>query len=140
MSGVSRTIQISAACQTVYDVVTDFAAYPEFLPDVKTTTLMHQTDTTCDVEFVTRIMKDIHYTLRFTLNPPHSVQWYLLEGDAMKSNDGEWGLTPAGRSTNATYTIEVQFGALVPRFVTNVLVEANLPELLRRVKERAEAI
>lgn len=139
MPGVSRHIYIEAPPHRVYDVVSDFAGYPDFLPDVKETTLMHQTAKTCDVEFVTHVMKDIRYSLRFTLRPPHGIQWHLLEGELMQANDGEWMLEPKGKGTQATYTIEVQFGALVPKLITNMLVEANLPDLLRRVKERAES-
>ncbi len=138
MSFVEQSTHIEAPCEAVYAVITDFSAYPEFLPDVKSATPMHETDSTRDVEFVTQIMKDITYTLRFSLHPPQGIRWHLLEGEMMQSNDGEWRLAPDGTGTKATYAIDVRFGPLVPKLVTNMLVNANLPELLRRVKARVE--
>ncbi|MBI4237940.1 MAG: SRPBCC family protein [Deltaproteobacteria bacterium] len=139
MASVTRTILINAPIERVFAVITDFAAYPEFLSDV-TSARVVRTDGDCqDVEFRLQLMTTIHYTLRMQLAPPQGVRWHLVQGQFMRSNDGSWALKTANGGTEATYTVDIGLGMLVPKMVTNALVEGNLPATLAAFKARAEA-
>jgi coenzyme Q-binding protein COQ10 len=138
MPGVSRSIAIAAPIERVYAVIADFASYPQFLPEVTSTQIVHEEEGACEVEFRAHIVKDIRYTLHFTLEPPHTLRWSMIKGEVMQSNDGAWELKKNGKGTKATYSIDVGFGPFVPKMVTRMLVDSNLPDFLAKVKERAE--
>ena len=92
-----------------------------------------------DVTFRIYLVKEITYTLRFTLNPPHEVIWKLKRGDLMKKNSGRWKLDELEKGlTDATYDLDVEFGLWVPKAVTEMLVQKSLPDTLERFKKRAE--
>lgn len=140
MPATSRHILINAPIDTVFAVISDFDRYPEFIRDVKAAEVVEEWKNECEVEMTLRIMRDIRYTLHFSLEPPHRMDWHLVSGEVLRKNTGSWELAKAGKAVRATYTVEVGFGPLVPAMIGDMLVNANLPTLLQSVKQRAEAL
>lgn len=139
MASVTRTIFINAPIERVFAVITDFAAYPQFLPDVTSARVLRTAGDTQDVQFSLKLMTTVQYTLRMQLDSPQGVAWHLVEGQFMRSNSGSWALRTVADGTEAIYTVDIGLGMLVPKLITNALVEGNLPTTLAAFKARAEA-
>lgn len=142
MAGASQSIIINATPKKVFGVVSDFESYPEYLPETRGVTVEARKGTTAVVSFTINVIKTIQYTLKFKLEAPKRLSWVLVRADLFKTNKGSWVLEPldGGKSTKATYSIEVDFGLLVPGAITKMLVGSNLPKMMARIKERAESL
>ena len=90
MAKVSETIEIKASKKKVFDVITDFEAYPEFLPETKKVTIDKKSKNTYIVTFTIEVVKSVSYTLDMRAKPPSELSWTLVKGEIMKSNTGRW--------------------------------------------------
>jgi len=139
MAEARRSIDIDAPREIVFGVIADFAKYPEFLPETKTVEIHGEGDDWAEVSFEIDVVAKVGYTLRFKKNAPERLVWTFVRGNYMKDNQGSWVLEDLGDGrTKATYSIDLKFGALVPRLIEKKLAEVNLPTLLKRFKERSE--
>jgi len=127
---------------TLYQVITDFEHYPEFVSEVVgAKTLPGSTDTRALVRFELEIIKRFEYLLEFKMTRPTEVKWKLTRSNFFKVNDGAWSLTPVDAShTEAHYELEVGFGFLVPGWVSRKLTEINLPQMFDHFEARAKAL
>lgn len=139
MPGASKTVLINAPIEKVFDVITQYERYSEFLPEVKETRTANRKGNTVDVHYKVDVMKTIRYSIRVTEERPTRMSWSFIEGEMMKDNKGSWVLEAQGENqTKATYTVEMALGALVPKAIVNALVETSLPKMLDAFKRRAE--
>lgn len=146
MPSASRSVTANVPPEHFFDVVTDFESYPEFIPETVAVEIVKKGkkgkdgSKTEDVQFSIKVIKKIDYTLRLTSNPEKkSVEWELVSGP-FKSNNGSWSIKAAGKGkTEATYTIDITMGFLVPQSITNMLVGSSLPKMLEQMKDRAES-
>ena len=140
MAGASRTIVINAPMEKVFDIITQYEKYREFLSEVKEVRTSGRQGNEVNVHYKVDVMKTIQYTIRAKEERPTKMSWSFVEGEFMKDNKGSWVLEPAGEGqTRATYTVEMALGALVPKSIVNALVETSLPKMLEAFKRRAEA-
>lgn len=143
MPRAEQAIDIAASPPQVLATLTDFAAYPTFLPEIRSATILHQAlpplSPAWDVRFLLQMIRPLSYTLRLTCPDPLHLEWTLLEG-AFRANDGGWSLAPLadGTATRATYRIELQLGLYVPGNILHSLVDTGLPQTLARFKAEAE--
>ncbi len=139
MAGATRSIIINAPIEKVFDVITQYEKYGEFLPEVKEVRTSGRQGNEVNVHYKVDVVKTIKYTIRVKEERPTRMSWSFVEGEFMKDNKGHWLLEPAGEGkTKATYTVEMALGALVPKTVVNALVETSLPKMLEAFKRRAE--
>jgi coenzyme Q-binding protein COQ10 len=145
MPQAQRSIEIHASPEKIFEVVQDYPKYPEFIPELKRVSVLRKQGNSQDVEFEVElalplgIKKRIRYSLAFTADPPNGVRWRLIDGEVLKGNTGSWSFRALGENrTEAVYTIELSFGALVPKAVSNFLADQSLPKLLSQYKARAE--
>jgi len=137
---IERVFEINAPLETVYKVISNLEAYPEFLSTTDAVEVRREGDETF-AEFKISVIKEISYILRFCFDPPNGLAWDFVSGDLMKDNQGFWRLEAVGDSkTKATYGIDVKFGWMVPKTIVNTLTELQLPELLASFKKRAESL
>jgi coenzyme Q-binding protein COQ10 len=140
MPGASRTVVIHAPADVLFDVITDYASYPQFLSDVADARLVQRSGDTAIVEFGLNLIKKIHYSLKMTEVRPTSVRWVLHESSLMKANVGGWTLEPLpDGTTRATYEVDVTPKGFVPGPIVNALTGRTLPATLEAFKQRAEA-
>ncbi|NOK00855.1 MULTISPECIES: type II toxin-antitoxin system RatA family toxin [Myxococcus] len=140
MPGASRTIIVNAPIEKVFDVITQYERYPEFLSEVKGIRTENRKGNTVDVHYKVDVVKTISYSIHVTEERPTRMSWSYIKGEFMKDNQGSWVLEPAGEGkTKATYTVEMALGALVPKSVVSALVETSLPKMLDAFKRRFEA-
>lgn len=140
MAGATKSIVIDAPIETVFDVLTAYEEYPEYLAEAKSVKTSNRSGNTVEVHYEVDVIKRISYSLKMTEERPNKLSWTFIKGEFMKDNKGSWLLEPAGEGkTKATYTVEMALGALVPKTIVNALVETNLPKMLEATKKRAEA-
>lgn len=139
MPATQRSIEIDASPGDTLAVLTDFEAYPNFLPDLQAVEVIRAAPGDWEVRFSLRLIRPLVYTLRLMAPDPLSLQWSLVEG-AFKANDGSWTLEPldGGARTRATYTIDVGMGLYVPGNIVRSLSERSLPDTLSRFKAEIE--
>jgi len=140
-----REVVVDVPPAALMAVLTDFAAYPLFLPAMEEASVLARSDeggrSTWTVRFAVRIVRRLAYTLRLERDGDHRLRWSLLEG-VFRSNDGGWTLEPldGGTRTRATYEVELDVGMFVPGSVIKTLVDQDLPRTLAAFKARAERL
>jgi len=140
MAHASRSIVIAVTPEQLFDLIADYRKYPEFLPEVKKTTVEGDgPDATVHYEVDIKATL-IKYTLKHRSQRPARLEWEMTKGQMMKENKGAWTLKAVPGGTEATYSIELKLGALVPSFIEKVLAETSLPGLLSNFKARAEKL
>ena len=139
MSHASASIEINAPIKNVFDVISDFEAYPEFLNETQNVSVDKKNGKNLVVTFTINMIKKITYTLDIKLSPPNGLSWKLVRGDMMKSNSGQWKLSEDKKGlTKAVYEIDMDLGGMVPKALTNKLVGTNLPAMLKQFRDRVE--
>jgi ribosome-associated toxin RatA of RatAB toxin-antitoxin module len=146
-NSTSREIVVAATLDKLFDVITDYGAYPEFVPSVRACRPGKRSGDRVEVEFELDLgVKTIRYVLLHVEERPHRVSWTLVSGDWMKVSNGAWELSPEGSGTRARYLVEIQIAkpALVPQAlvdkVTTELTKVQLPKTLEAFKARAELL
>jgi coenzyme Q-binding protein COQ10 len=141
---VSHEALIAAPIEKLYDVIVDYARYPEFVPGIKACRPRAAgAEKLVDYELDLGI-KTIRYTLRMEEVRPTRVAWSLAKSDWMKVSNGSWELTAEGDKTRARYTVEVLIAKppLVPQVVVDKISEemtrVSLPRNLEAFRRRAE--
>lgn len=140
MPGVERTIQIRAPIDTVFDVITDYEKYPDFLPETQAVSILENKSGIKVVRFELELVMRIHYTLKMTEASPDRVAWTLVDSNMLKRNEGAWSLRSTGDGTEATYGLEVKLRGIIPKSVSTRLMGTTLPMTLDRFKKRAESM
>ncbi|MDF8265790.1 SRPBCC family protein [Luteipulveratus flavus] len=141
------SIDVSAAPETVLDVIADFERYPDWAGQVKSAkVLVEDTDGWADeVEFVldAGVIKDT-YTLGYTWEVDEdgtgTVSWTLVKATLLKALDGAYTLTSDGSGgTRVGYELAVDVSlpmlGVLKRKAEKVIIDTALKEL----KKRAEA-
>ncbi|MBS2022974.1 MAG: SRPBCC family protein [Deltaproteobacteria bacterium] len=140
MAQATKSIVINVTPEQLFDIINDFAKYPEFLPEVKKTAVADAGGAK-DVTYTIEIMgKAVSYTLKHAGEKPNKATWTFVKGEMMKNNVGSWALKAVPGGTEATYTIDLKLGTFVPGFVEKALAETSLPALLDNFKKRAEKL
>jgi len=140
MAGATRTIVINAPPDKLFDVITDYDKYGEFLSEVKRVWTSDRKGNEVKVHYEVDVIKTVRYTILAKEERPKRMSWTFVEGEVMKDNQGSWVLEPDGDNrTRATYTVDMALGALVPKAIVTKLAETSLPKMLEAFKRRAES-
>lgn len=139
MPEVSSTIEVSVSPDKLMAVITDFAAYPSFLPEMLAVDVLRARPPEWEVRFTLRLIRPLLYTLHLTQPDPLHLRWTLVEG-VFQHNSGEWSLSPLddGLRTRATYSLDLAVAIFVPGNLVRSLTDRSLPEMLARFKAEAE--
>lgn len=141
MTAVTREIVIEAPIDAAYAVITDFAKYPQFLKDMTAVKLIKATKTAAEVVFRLNLFKEVEYTLSFALKSPTTVSWKLKSSTMLRKNSGSWKLKKLdATTTEATYSLDVEMGLLVPGMISKMLIAQSLPGTLKAFKSRIETL
>ena len=141
MPSASTTVDINVAPEKLLSVITDFASYSSFIPEMKECKIVSSGEGTWDVCFKIHMIRSLEYTLRLVQRSPTHVEWSLVSG-VFKSNNGSWRLEPinGGSVTRATYSVDISVGMFIPKTVVKNLVGKSLPVMLGQFKRRAESM
>jgi ribosome-associated toxin RatA of RatAB toxin-antitoxin module len=114
----------NATPRDVYDVLVDFAAYPEMFPDFRDTRILTRTGPIVRVEFRTRFVLPVRFVFDLTCQPDvPSVDWRFVEGDVVSGSAGTWRLSEEGGGTVVDYTASLDVRAPLPRFILHKVLD-----------------
>ena len=138
MAAAHETIDVQTSADGFFNVIRDYEAYPDILPDMENATILKREGDVVEARFTINLVKRVSYTLRLVENAPNTLSWSLVEGP-FKTNTGSWSLEEiAPGLTRATYQVEVSVGVFVPKSIVTKLVSKSLPALLAAFKSEAE--
>ncbi len=141
---VRRTHHVPGARpRAIYDIVTDFAAYPRLFREIKSARILSVDGNRSRVEFRVEMVVAIRYTLDLVCNPEAlSVDWTYVEGEVVTGSEGSWRFREQDGGTLIEYQAALSIDAPLPGFVvrkvTQALVSASLPGMFSSIdKEHA---
>jgi ribosome-associated toxin RatA of RatAB toxin-antitoxin module len=144
MAEVSKEIVIGCTPDRLFEVLVDYARYPEFVPGITACRVLPGKGER-RVEYELDIgLKRIRYVLLHVEQRPTRLAWSLVSGDALKVSNGSWELAPEGSGTRARYSVDIQITKppLIPQSIidklTDELTKVQLPRTLDAFKARAE--
>lgn len=138
-----QSITITASPAAVVAVITDFAAYPEWVGAVKEVEVLEEFEDgyASQVRFVldAGIVKD-DYVLQYGYAEDIShIEWDLVRGQTQKSQHGSYDLEDNGDgTTTVTYSLAVELTipmlGMFKRKAERVIMDTALKELKKRVE------
>lgn len=136
-----------ASPRQVYDVVTDFPAYPRLFPEFKQVRVLSSAGGSTRVEFRAQVVLAVRYVLDLTCSPEGpqgpTVDWTFVEGEIVSGSVGSWRFTADGPATVVEYTASLEVRAPLPGFVlrkvTDGLVAASLPNMFAAIEGEVRA-
>jgi ribosome-associated toxin RatA of RatAB toxin-antitoxin module len=135
---------VRASRTAVWKAINDFAHYPEFMPNIKTSSFVKAKPGSAEWAFS---LKAALFTVDYTLDmkgvtTPDSVwtlSWEYVKGD-LNSTTGSWRLSECKGKPGSTlicYQVRVEVGRFVPDWISNRMTTKSIPELIQAVKTRA---
>lgn len=137
---VSDSISISADPATVFGVITDLEAYPDWAEGMLEAEVLATDDDGLPERARFRVdarVAEVRYVLAYTYDG-HDVSWTLVEGETVSQLDGAYELREDGDATHVRYTLEADVDMPVPGFLKKRATRTILDQGLRGLKERAE--
>lgn len=131
---------IHAHPQFVWQALTDYRAFPEFMPNIRGFKIIKEEGsvawaaTEFSVAFVT-----LNYVARIVheqKTKPWKISWSRTEGD-LKTVEGYYVLEEVSGGTRLLYSSLVDSGMSVPKFIQESLSKRSIPGLYDAVATRA---
>ena len=139
MPSVSKTVTFDAPIEAVYNVLVDYARYPDFVDGCDSTKILAQDEKGARVEYGLNLIKKFKYTLNLKHERPTKVSWSFESGDIFKVNEGAWQLKDLGGKTEVQYDLTVEVKGFAPGALVRSLTEKNLPAMLEAYHAQAKA-
>lgn len=142
-SGLAMTL-IDAPVDAVWGYLVDFEKQPEYMPRIETAVAYSEDGNETGIKQTVKVAwKTVIYHILETRDKENYIlRWRL---DHSKENDiaetvGSWQLVPYQETkTVAIYSLNVDSGMRVPKFIENFLMTRDLPGLLEALKLRSES-
>jgi ribosome-associated toxin RatA of RatAB toxin-antitoxin module len=139
----SSSIVIAADKASVMAVIADFEAYPQWSTAIKSVTVDETgadgRGTQATLTLDAGVLKDT-YTLRYDWQGDDQVDWHLVKGRAMKSQDGTYTLREAdGGGTEVTYELAVELAVPMLGMFKRKAEKMIMDTALKGLKKRVEA-
>lgn len=151
---VTGATHVKSAPQDVWKIITDYGAYPEWMPQTSAVTVSNQKGDSRDVHYqldfeFSVITKRVEYTVRHRWTDNRRIDWTLVDGD-FKTAVGSWELvsTDNGAGTLvffSTYTNLDSMGWIVKALLKeqptmDIAIQGSTALMaVKAVKERAES-
>jgi ribosome-associated toxin RatA of RatAB toxin-antitoxin module len=137
----SASIVIDADKQTVMAVIADFESYPEWSTAIKAVTVDevggNGRGSTATFTLDAGVLKDT-YTLAYDWEGDDRVDWHLVKGRVMKSQEGSYELTENDEGTEVVYRLAVDLSVpmigMFKRKAEKMIIDTALKGLKKRVE------
>jgi ribosome-associated toxin RatA of RatAB toxin-antitoxin module len=138
---VSDTIDVEASLEKLFEVATDFEAYPEWNPNIKSVEIRERDDAGRGKLVwyeVDAKIKRLKYTLEYDYSgAPESFSWKLVDGD-VKELRGSYRFDEFGDVTEVEYETAIDPGFKVPGMLKRQAEKQIVKGALADLKKRAE--
>lgn len=139
MPAATRTETWDASIDKIYEVITNYDAYPGFVDGCSSINILEQDENGARVEFGLNLIKKFKYILNLTHEKPNKVSWTFESGDIFKKNTGSWELKDLGDGkTEVNYSLEVDVKGFAPKALVNSLTQKNFPAMLKSYHEQCK--
>jgi uncharacterized membrane protein len=136
-----QQILVEGTPQQCFDALVDYESFPSWQRAVRAVEVVTRDSAGRGEQVSFEIdakVKTIHYTLRYSYEPPHMITWDYVEGD-VKDVDGEMVLEDRGDGTTlATYSLALDPGVWLPGPVRKVLTDQVMKGSVEDLKKRVE--
>lgn len=137
-----QTTVIAASPERCFQVATEFERYPEWAKDLKEAVVLERDaqGRGTKVEFrASALGRSTHYTLGYTYgDSPLTIAWRLVDGDIMRTLDGDYMFESVSNGTLVTYDLSIDLVIPLPGFVKR-RAENRILHTLTELKSRCEA-
>jgi ribosome-associated toxin RatA of RatAB toxin-antitoxin module len=135
---------VNAPPEQLWATITDYPKFSEFMPRLKRITVLQKGEGTLKVrQEVSVPLNTVSYTLDLKfIADARRMEWTI---DKAAKNDiqdtfGSWEFVAYGEGKSLIrYTIAVDTGLFVPKFLEDYLVKKDLPEVLAAFRRRTES-
>lgn len=144
-SSSTQSIDIGAELQQVWDIICDFAAYPQWVDAVKEVEIIDVDDSerakTVRFELDAGVFKD-NYQLKYDYESASRISWELAEpSNVQKHQIGSYDLEDLGNGAcRVTYSLSVDLSipmlGMFKRKAEKMIMDTALKELKKRAEER----
>lgn len=138
---VTDSTTIAAPADTVFDIITDLEAYPDWVEGMQSAEIVSRDDDGLPQRArftVDARVAEVTYTLGYHYHG-HDVHWSLVEGETITQLDGSYELHEHDGGTDVSYSLEADVDMPVPGFLKKRAARTILDQGLRGLRERAEA-
>jgi len=141
----SQRAIIGAGPRALFDVVTDFDRYTEWIRDLKSVEILSRDDSgrALEVRYRAAAMgRSTSYTLHYDYgDAPQRLPWKLVAGDIMRRLDGAYEFHPIDGEADRTdveYWLTVELIVPLPAFVKRRAESKIMHNALRELKAHVE--
>jgi ribosome-associated toxin RatA of RatAB toxin-antitoxin module len=141
----SQRATIAASPQALFDGVTDFDRYTDWIRDLKSVEVLARDDDgrALEVRYRAAAMgRSTSYTLQYDYtDAPRQLPWKLVDGDIMRRLDGAYEFHPVDGDADRTdveYWLTVELIVPLPAFVKRRAESKIMHNALRELKAHVE--
>lgn len=130
--------QIDAPKNRLFGIIADFERWSEWFPGCKEAKIVTDKGTTLQVEITLASVKTITMGLEFDLTPTQLINFRKYSGKDVKEYCGSFRLMNAsdGAGTVVMGEMEMDAGAMVPKFMVGRIMEKSLAQTAEALKAR----
>jgi carbon monoxide dehydrogenase subunit G len=130
--------QIDATKDRLFGIISDFNRWSEWFPGCKEAKIVNDKGNTKQVELTLASVKTITMGLEFDLTPTQLINFRKYSGKDVKDYCGSFRLMNAsdGAGTVVMGEMEMDAGAMVPKFMVGRIMEKSLAQTAEALKQR----
>lgn len=130
--------QIDAPRDRLYGIISDFGRWSEWFPNCKEARIVGDKGNSKQVEITLNVVKTITMGLEFDLTPTQLINFRKYSGKDVKDYVGSFRLMNAsdGAGTVVMGEMEMDAGAMVPKFMVGRMMEKSLAQTAEALKLR----
>lgn len=130
--------QIDAPKERLFGIIADFERWSEWFPGCKQAKIVSDKGNSKQVEITLASVKTITMGLEFDLTPTQLINFRKYSGKDVKEYAGSFRLMNAsdGAGTVVMGEMEMDAGAIVPKFMVGKIMEKSLAQTAEALKQR----
>ena len=143
MPYVETQTTIKGDSRKIYDIISDMAAYPEFMQDLVSVEILERGEGYTVSHWVSNVDgRKIVWTERDSFYPENlKITYAQTEGD-LKKMEGNWQIIPGTEGCQVTLAVDFEFGIpMIAGLLNPILkkkVRENSENMLKSIKEQIE--
>lgn len=144
LNWAEHSTEIAAPIETCFDAIVDYETFPRWQNAVDSVEVLdrHSDGLGRNVKlFVDAKVRKIDYTLDYSYERPHRIEWDFVSGNGMRGVDGHYVFEELGpERTRATYNLgadpAIPVPGIVARRVHKELVKRSVEDLKKEAEDR----
>jgi uncharacterized membrane protein len=147
LNWAEHSTEIAAPIETCFDAIVDYETFPAWQNAVDSVEVLDRHDDGLGRNvklFVDAKVRKIDYTLDYSYERPHRIEWDFVSGNGMRGVDGHYTFEELGPDrTKATYKLgadpAIPVPGIVAKRVHKELVKRSVEDLKREAEKRHAA-